>query len=141
MVIKLTQHIIVFIKAALDIALEKEKRFDTEEIERTFDHETLEFANNIILFPGGAKALQLYKLLHRTATFRAKVFKSTFTLFNSFIFSATEISKKGPDLMTLLFLGFTFKFMEVKNLYPILYTTFTAHTRCLLKMPPLEQKV
>ena len=54
----------------LDIALEKEKRFDTEEIERTFDHETEEFAKNIILFPGGAKALEVYKILHPTATFR-----------------------------------------------------------------------
>ena len=47
--------------------LEKEKRFDTEETERIEDHETWEFAKNIILFPGGAKTLELYKILHKTA--------------------------------------------------------------------------
>ena len=54
----------------LEIELEKEKKFVTEEVERVEDHETWEFAKNIILFPGGAKALEIYKILHSTATFR-----------------------------------------------------------------------
>ena len=46
------------------------KGYTTEETDKAEDHETLEFAKNIILFPGGDRALEVYKILHSSSTFR-----------------------------------------------------------------------
>ncbi len=46
------------------------KGFKTKVTERIEDHETDEFAKNILLFKGGDKALEVYKILHPTGKFR-----------------------------------------------------------------------
>jgi len=48
----------------------KPKRFETKVVSTKEVYETETFAHNIILYKGGAKALELYKTLHPTATFR-----------------------------------------------------------------------
>ena len=50
------------------------KGYTSETTEIIEDHETLEFAKNILLFKGGEEALELYKILHKTATFRDNVY-------------------------------------------------------------------
>ena len=46
------------------------ERFQTEEISRVEDHTTKEFYKNVILFKGGAKAMEIYKALHPEGKFR-----------------------------------------------------------------------
>lgn len=48
----------------------KKTGFETQTVETVEDHETIEFGKNVILFKGGVKSLQVYKILHPTATFR-----------------------------------------------------------------------
>ena len=46
------------------------ERFQTEETSRVEDHTTKEFYKNVILFKGGAKAMEIYKWLHPEGKFR-----------------------------------------------------------------------
>ena len=45
-------------------------RFQTEETSRVEDHTTKEFFKNVVLFKGGAKAMDIYRALHPEGKFR-----------------------------------------------------------------------
>jgi len=47
-------------------------RFQTEETSRVEDHTTKEFFKNVVLFKGGAKAMDIYRALHPQGKFRDK---------------------------------------------------------------------
>ena len=71
---KMTKYTCYWNRAAVltkeKLVKKAKKGFTTEETEKTLDHETPEFAHNIILFPGGDRALEVYKILHPDSTFR-----------------------------------------------------------------------
>ena len=58
-----------------DAEIDKQRdieRFQTEETSRELDHTTNQFYKDIVLFKGGAKAMDIYKALHPNGHFRDK---------------------------------------------------------------------
>ena len=58
-----------------DAEIDKQRdidRFQTEETSRELDHTTNQFYKDIVLFKGGAKAMEIYKALHPKGHFRDK---------------------------------------------------------------------
>ena len=58
-----------------DAEIDKQRdidRFQTEETSRELDHTTNQFYKDIVLFKGGAKAMDIYRALHPNGHFRDK---------------------------------------------------------------------
>ena len=74
---KMTKYTCYWNRAAVltkeKLVKKAKKGFTTEETEKTLDHETEEFAHNIILFPGGDRALEVYKILPLNCSSVAKL--------------------------------------------------------------------